>query len=287
MADKMITEQEKQVKRLPAEEQKGAAIRAAVPMLLDYAAVLAKHNGKECLPDLRDVVESMAYVWAQEDVIYEFNQPTQAMLDVRKAFNSAMRKQSSAVTCEQTEAIIHGLSVHAELLAEHGDLVSVWQCCRIARRLREDFAGQTTQPLVLHGNFEIDESDRFMKFGSEDRDHVMQGQLLRCPVLVFNAPIPAEQIPDGWHCYHLSGRNIRDSDRLWSSMPQHDYTGSVLTHTDLIQTKRNMMRINDQFKLSGELLRLDDFCKQNGFRIEVFDRTFPEQEQTIGGIQFG
>ena len=162
----------------------------------------------------------------------------------------------------------------------------MWQCCRIARRLREDFAGQTVQSLILQGNFEIDESDRFMKFGSKDREQVMEGRLYQHPVLVFCDPVPAGQVPDGWHCYHLSGRNIEVSDRLWSVMPQHDYTGSVLTQADLIHTKRNMMRIDDRFKLSGELISLENFCERYGFRAEIFDRLFPGQETVLsqGGI---
>ena len=287
MDDRNMTTQEMQAAGLELERQKGADALAAVAALLDYAAFLSKHGGKEYLPDLRDVIELMACTWAPEDFIHAFDEPTKVERETRKAFNAAVRRQAVApLTGEQAEVIVRGLSLQAEAMAEEGWLLPVWQCCRIAKRLREDFAGQTVHPLIMQGNFEIDESDRFMKFGSLDRGRVMEGRLCRHPVLVFNEPVPAGQVPVGWHCYHLSGRNIEVSDRLWSVMPRHDYTGSVLTQADLIQTKRNMMRIDDRFKLSGELISLENFCERYGFRAEIFDRLFPGQEtaQSRGGI---
>ncbi len=287
MADRNMTTQEMQAKGLQLEAQKGADALAAVAALLQYAAFLSQHGGKEYLPDLRDVVETMACTWAPEDFIHAFDEPTKMEQETRKAFNTAVRRQAAAPpTGEQAETIIRGLSLHAEAMAEEGWPLQVWQCCRVARRLREDFTGHTNQPLVLQGNFEIDESERFMKFGCMDREHVMEGRLCGYPVLVFRDPVPAEQTPEGWHCYHLSGRNIEASDRLWSVVPQHDYAGSVLMAENLIQTKRNMMRIDGRFTMRTDLISLGNFCEQHGFRTEVLDRLFPEQEmeRSQGGI---
>lgn len=265
-----------------------ASVQTGVNALVDYAAVLAKHGGKDYLPDLRDLVNEMVWVWAPEDDIITPGEPTRLQQEFHQKINSSVRKALSkaAISSEQAEAVVCGLSIHAEKMADSGNLLSVWQCSRLAKRLREDFVGQTSQPLILRGNFMIDESDRFMKFGSVDQDHVMTGWLWRHPTLVFNNPVLADQVPDGWHEYHLSGRNIRNSDRIWSVIPQQDYTGSVLAPGELVKTKRNMVRLNGQFTMSGEVIPLNEFCEQHGFKREDFDRLFPEQKQIMGGLSF-
>ena len=60
----------------------------------------------------------------------------------------------------------------------------------------------------------MDESERFMKFGSKDWDHLQGGWLPGKDVQAFNIPVPDEQIPEGWHSYHLTGRNFGHIDKL-------------------------------------------------------------------------
>lgn len=264
---------------------------AAVNMLVEYAAVLAKNGGREFLPDLRDMVNEMLWVWAPEDAADSLQAPTELQKAYHKRINAAVKRRPSetAIGAVQTEAIVRGLSIHAEEMNEQGHLLSIWQCCRLAKRLREDFAGQAEQGLILHGNFEVDESPRFMKFGSSDRGHMTEGRLLQLPALVFNKPVPAEQVPEGWQCYHLSGRNIQESDRMWNFMPRHDYTGSVLAQAGSIRTARNMMRINGQFVMSRGTVSLESFCQRHGFQVENFDRLFPKtaMEPAQGGMTVG
>lgn len=249
---------------------------AAVDALVEYAAVLAKNGGREFLPDLRDMVNETLWVWAPEDAADSLQAPTALQKEYHKRINSAVKRRAANISAGQAKAIVRGLSIHAEEMNEQGHLLSIWQCCRLAKRLREDFAGQTEQELILHGNFEVDESPRFMKFGSTDRGHVTEGRLLQLPALVFNEPVPAEQVPEGWQCYHLSGRNIQRSDRMWNFMPRHDYTGSVVAQAGLIRTARNMIQINGQFVMNREAVSLESFCQRHGFQVENFDRLFPE-----------
>ena len=251
---------------------------AAVDALVEYAAVLAKNGGREFLPDLRDMVNEMLWVWAPEDAADSLQAPTELQKEYHRRINAAVKRRPSetVIGAAQTDAIVRGLSIHAEEMNEQGHLLSVWQCCRLAKRLREDFAGQTEQELVLRGKFEVDEGPRFMKFGSTDSDHVTEGRLLQLPALVFNEPVPAEQVPEGWQCYHLSGRNVQESDRMWNFMPRHDYTGSVVAQAGLIRTARNMMRIDGQFVMNREVVSLESFCQRHGFQVENFDRLFPE-----------
>lgn len=128
-----------------------------------------------------------------------------------------------------------------------------------------------------------------MKFGSMDRDHVLPGRLFQYPVLIFNEPVPAGQVPEEWYSYNLSGRNIRESDRMWNFMPKYDYVGSVLVPEKLVRTRRNMMRIDGRFTMDRETVSLESFCEQNGFQTDHLDRLFPEMEteQIQGGMTLG
>ena len=277
--------------------QLSAVVAAAIPPLINYAAVL-RHQGKEdYLPDLRDLVDGMVWIWAPADGADSPDLPTRLQEDCQQEITSAVKGVNSAaqpvpLTGEQAEAIIHGLSVHAEEMAAQEDLLSVWQCCRLAKELRTGYAGQTESALTLQGNFVIDESDRFTGFGCRDRGHVTQGRLSGRPVLVFSDPVDVERIPEGWQCYHLAGRNIRDSDQLWKFIPQDGYTGTVLSPVKLISSKRPSARIDGQFELLPGLLRLETFCEQHGLDQRDLDGLFPETQaleestssMTMGGL---
>ena len=290
MPDNMMKSQAMGAKGSDIEDQMMEDVMAGADALVDYAAVLSKHGGREYLPDLRDMVNSMIWVWAPEDIIDDPKGPTKMQKEYHRKINASVKKvlPASTITVEQAETIIHGLSIHAEEMSNHGYPLAVWQCCRLAKRLREDFAGQTSQPLTLRGNSAIDESERFTNFGTTDRSHVTEGKLFTRPVLIFSDPVPAEQIPEGWYCYHLSGRNIRDAGRLWNGPPlREQYAGSILTSVEMLQTRRNMMRIDGRFTPNKELTTLEAFCEQHGFRQQDFDGLFPEQEQKAGGMTFG
>ena len=275
-------------KKLEAEDRQVAEVQAAVSGLINYAGVLTWNGGKEYLPDLRDIVAGMTAMWAPEDIIYDFNEPSRIQEEAANQIKTAVRKKAPCptVTGEQALDIIRGLSIHAEALEKEGYPLAFWQCCRLARRLREDFTGHTSQPLVLQGDFTPDESTRFVRFGTTDRDHIMHGRVGKTPVLIFNEPVPAEKIPEGWYSFHLSGRNIRDSDILWS-FPQHNtYTGSILSKTDFLPCNRQMMRIDGQFTAIRDLITLEGFCQQYGFHPQDLDRLFPEMamEPAQGGM---
>ena len=57
--------QKKQTQKLETPEM--TAVMAAVNALVDHAAILAKNGGRDFLPDLRDLVNEMLWVWAPED----------------------------------------------------------------------------------------------------------------------------------------------------------------------------------------------------------------------------
>jgi hypothetical protein len=293
----IITEQQKVAANLALYEQNMLEIQACIEALVNYAAILSRHDGKEYLPDLRDIVSSMIWVWAPEDFITPGFRSTKLQEEYAKKITAAARSSKTAafpseLSDKQLEAIVRGLSIHAEHIATaRENLLEVWQCCRLAKKLRADFSGRTSQALTLRGNFTIDETERFLKFGSVDPDHMVQGVVKRYPVLVINTPIPLNDVPLGWYCRHLTGRNIQCADQIWRSLPESGYVGSVLSPVELIWGKRETQRIPGQFSIKSGFISLNDFCENNHFHIPDTGKLFPEweaeQKQTLGGMTLG
>lgn len=294
MDNTVKTGQQRAAASFAQEQQNMAVVQECIEALASYTAIL---SAKEYLPDLKDVVNSMLWVWAPEDFIDPRGKFTRRQEEYDKKIMTTARSSKlpispSKLSDKQLGVIIRGLSIHAENAATvRGNLLEVWQCCRLARKLREDYSGQTSQALTLRGDFIIDESDRFTKFGSIDPDHVVQGMVRRCPVLVFNAPVPAEQLPEGWCCRHLTGRNIQHVDGIWRSPPESGYVGSVLSPCEVIWGSREMQRISSQFSMSSEFICLDDFCNTIGVQTSSLDGLFPDWEespaQMLGGMTHG
>ena len=102
--------------------QLSAVVAAAIPPLINYAAVLRRQGKEDCLPDLRDLVDGMVWIWAPADSADSPDLPTRLQEDCQQKITSAVGSVRTAVqpvplTSEQAEAIIHGLSVHAEEMA--------------------------------------------------------------------------------------------------------------------------------------------------------------------------
>lgn len=291
------TSQQKAAAGFAQEEQTMVEMQECIEALVNYAAILSKQNVKEYLADLGDLIHSMLWVWTPEDFIDPRSKSTKLQGEYTRKIMTAARcskvtVSSSKLSDKQLSAIIHGLSIHAEnAAAERDNLLEVWQCCRLARKLREDYSGRTSQALTLRGDFTIDESDRFTKFGSIDPEHLIQGAIRNCPVLVFNAPVPADQLPEGWCCRHLTGRNIRHVDGIQKSLPESGYVGSVLSPCEIIWGRRETQRIASQFSMSSEFICLDEFCKKIGVQTSSLDGLFPDWEespaQMLGGMTLG
>jgi len=277
--------------------RQSTAVAGAVSELINYAPVLWSQDKRDHLPDLRDLVDEMVWVWAPTDGADLPDGPTKLQQECQRRITAVIKSVRAAVppaplSREQAETIINGLSAHAQEMSGQGDLLSVWQCCRLAKQLQADYGGQAASHLTLHGNFIIDESERFTNFGSQDREHVAQGRISGRPVLVFREPLDVDRIPEGWQCYHLAGRNIRETDHLWKFVPRDDYTGTILSPTRLINSKRPAAKIEGQFKLIPGLLPLEAFCEQHGLPQERLSGLFPETQEleeaasgmTIGGI---
>ena len=67
----------------------------AVNALVEYAAILAKNGGREFLPDLRDMVNEMLWVWAPEDAADSLQAPTELQKEYHKRINAAVKRRPS------------------------------------------------------------------------------------------------------------------------------------------------------------------------------------------------
>ena len=157
--------------------------------------------------------------------------------------------QAPAFGSGKAYSVLRGLAVHAEEVTQNEDAFSVWECCRLARRVAGDHPDQFE---VFNGDFTADYSERFTKFGSQDWEHLQEGWMLGRHVLVFNSPLPDGQTPEGWHSYHLAGRNLSHVDRLLKAVPEKDYVGTVLSPHVLIRASYQSRQFQNHFDWNGD-----------------------------------
>ena len=96
------------------------------------------------------------------------------------------------------------------------------------------------------------------------RDQFQSAELFGKPVLYTEKQIQREDVPEGWHCYDLSGsdRNPNkpvtlENKSVWNRI------GSVLSPVPLKRETTVTRQIRDSFHLHEELLDLAGFCEKN------------------------
>ena len=274
-----------------AEIRQGA--QAALPVMAQYAAVLAVRGEKYAVLDVRDLAVEMLHFW--RDPVYMTYErgyekvERQYLERFDQAVAAAMESgQAPAFDSGKAHSILHGLAIHAVEVTDNEDAFSVWECYRLAKRVAMDHPDQCT---VFNGDFTADYSERFTKFGSQDWEHLQEGWLSGRPVLLFNHPVPDEQIPEGWHSYHLAGRNLYNADRLLKAAPENRYVGTVLSPHVLIRASYQSRQIQNQFGGYGGYVSLTEFCEKHHLpQPDMSGTAFGPQEQaappqmTIGGL---
>lgn len=240
------------------------AVQTGLSAMIDYAAVLSARGEQNAVLDTRDLAIEMLYFW--RDSIYHTYE--KGLVGVERQytgkFDQAVRlaertRQAPAFSGEKAGDILQSLTIHATEVTDNEDAFSVWECCRLAKRLLEEYPQYKG---IFCGDFTVDESERFMKFGSKDWDHLQTGSLLGKEVLVFNSPVPDEQIPEGWHSYHLAGRNFEQIDKLLKAVPENGYVGTVLSPHILIRASYQSRQIRDQFLCHYGYTSLAEYCQQ-------------------------
>lgn len=126
MNSMIMDTQKKQTQKLESPEM--TAAMTAVNTLVDYAAILAKNGGRDFLPDLRDMVNEMLWLWAPEDAAAGTLQgPTALQKEYHKRINAAVKGHPAEllVSARQAGSIVRGLSIHAEEMGKQGSLLSI------------------------------------------------------------------------------------------------------------------------------------------------------------------
>ena len=241
------------------------AAQSALPVMAEYAAVLAARGEKDAVLDVRDLAVEMLHFW--RDPVYMTYErgyekvERQYLEGFDQAVSAAMESgQAPAFSSDKAHSLLQGLAIHAEEVTQNEDAFSVWECCRLAKRVAIDHPDQCS---VFNGDFTADYSERFAKFGSQDWQHLQEGWLLGKPILLFNHPVPDNQIPEGWHSYHLAGRNLFNADRLLKAAPENGYVGTVLSPLVLIRASYQSRQLQNQFGSYGGCVSLTEFCEKH------------------------
>ena len=153
MSDTVKKTQEMYTQDIASEELLAADVMAGVSALVDYAAVLHRYGGRDFLPDLRDLTADMIWVWGPEDGMESPEGQTELQREYYKRITAAEKRPlaKAVITTRQAEAIVRGLSIHAEEMAEQGDLLTV-----DTEAGRVTIPGKGSLPLAPLGNYPLE-----------------------------------------------------------------------------------------------------------------------------------
>lgn len=267
--------------------------QSALSAMIDYAAVLAGRDEADAVLDTRDLAQAILHMW--RDPVYEtyergYEKVEKQYLERFDQAVSAAKDSGQPPSFDSAKAhcLLRGLAIHAAEVTENEDAFSVWACCRLAKRVVGDHPDQYG---AFNGDFTADYEERFTKFGSQDWEHLQESWLLGRHVLLFNSPLPDEQIPEGWHTYHLAGRNLAHIDKLLKAVPESGYVGTVLSPHVLIRASYQSRQFQNKFGWYGGCVSLAEFCEKHHLpQPDVSGMSFGQQEQpstpqmTMGGI---
>ena len=111
-------------------------------------------------------------------------------------------------------------------------------------------------------------------------------ELFGKPVLYTEKQIQRESVPEGWHCYDLSGTDRNpDKPATLADKTVWGRTGTVLSPVPLKRETTVTRQIRDSFHLHEELLDLAGFCEKNRMPCPQDPRKFilrPASHQEAG-----
>lgn len=263
---------------------------AGLNAMASYAGVLAARGEETALLDLRDLAFQMHPFW--QDYLYQEYQKVGEKLErqYHEKFDRAVELaresgQPPAFDGQKASAILKALDIHAqEELYGNGNQFAVWQCSHLAKRLQEEYPRVRTD---FGQNSPADHCERFTQFGCKSCEELDIGYLLGQHVLIFSDPVPEDTVPEGWHCYHLAGRNIMNADKVLTSVPE-DYVGTALSPCSLMDTDQRDLQPDDFGIGCGECFIQAGFYEQLNLTAADMGVIFPNQNQTAGmeGMSF-
>ena len=95
-------------------------------------------------------------------------------------------------------------------------------------------------------------------------DQFQSAELFGKPVLYTEKQVQREAVPEGWHCYDLSGTDRNpDKPATLADKTVWGRTGTVLSPVPLKRETTRARQFKDSFSLHEELLDLAGFCEEN------------------------
>ena len=95
-------------------------------------------------------------------------------------------------------------------------------------------------------------------------DQFQSAELFGKPVLYTEKQVQREAVPEGWHCYDLSGTDRNpDKPATLADKPVWGRTGTVLSPVPLKQETTLTRQIRNSFSLHEEQLDLAGFCEKH------------------------
>ena len=118
--------------------------RTALSAMAKYAEVLASKGEQSAVQDIRDLAWRMIYFWCDPVYLVYERGMEKVERQYMEQFDHAVAKSSASghaasFSSEDAKAIFRGLAIHAEETTDNADDLSVWKCCRLAKRLGEDY----------------------------------------------------------------------------------------------------------------------------------------------------
>ena len=99
------------------------------------------------------------------------------------------------------------------------------------------------------------------------KDKMLGACLFGASVLYSAAPIPREDVPQGWYCYDLRGTARHpDNPHALVDLAEENHSGSILSCLPLKKGGSQFRLIKDMFQMTGTNPSLAEFCAEEKIR---------------------
>lgn len=99
------------------------------------------------------------------------------------------------------------------------------------------------------------------------KDKMLGARLFGASVLYSAAPIPREDVPQGWYCYDLRGTARHpDEPHALVDLAEENHAGSILSCLPLKKARSQFQLVKDMFQMTGTNPSLAEFCAEEKIR---------------------
>ncbi len=235
--------------------------QSALLAMTKYAALLSSRGDKTTVGDMRELAEKMLHFW--RDPIYDVYERGYEAVERQylEQFDQAstgtfMPAHAVQFSGKDAKTIFRGLALQAMESEDNEDELLVRQCCRLAKRLGEEYPQEM---VAFHGDFTPIYDEQLASPDTPEDECIYRITLFDKLAMLFDCPVPEEWVPRKWNVYHLSGTSLTCPARLSKSMPESGYVGTVLSPYVLIHAGSKTCEIT-------ETLKTDAPCSLREFR---------------------